>query len=183
MILNMVLGLMWRAEFVLLCIELRSILHSIHGIVDQLYMSLQVTGAAQYCDDIVPPRGMLHAALVVSSKAHAKLVSVDASAAREVCALVSASANFQMFLCVHRLKAALEGCIGQAACLHVHVSMAWHLCSCWPAIADLQVPVWQLYCSLSCHEIVQEHSMGAHWADGRLHNAGQCDKPSRTKPG
>ena len=41
----------------------------------------QVTGEAEYCDDVAKPAGCLHAALVTSTHAHAKLLSVDASAA------------------------------------------------------------------------------------------------------
>lgn len=42
---------------------------------------LQVTGEAKYVDDIPVPAGMLHAALVLSEKPHAR-ITVDASAAR-----------------------------------------------------------------------------------------------------
>lgn len=41
----------------------------------------QVTGEAEYCDDVpLPPKG-LHAALVRSSKPHAKILSIDSKAA------------------------------------------------------------------------------------------------------
>ena len=45
---------------------------------------LQVTGAAAYTGDIVLPATALHACLVTSTKAHARLISVDTSAA-ETC--------------------------------------------------------------------------------------------------
>ena len=41
-----------------------------------------ITGRATYVEDIMLP-GMLHAALVRSSEAHAKILSIDATAARE----------------------------------------------------------------------------------------------------
>ena len=41
----------------------------------------QVCGEAKYTDDIAEPRGCLHAALVMSVKAHAKVLSVDPSLA------------------------------------------------------------------------------------------------------
>jgi xanthine dehydrogenase/oxidase len=43
--------------------------------------NLQVTGEAEYVDDVAMPAHGLHAALVLSTKPHAKLVSVDASEA------------------------------------------------------------------------------------------------------
>ena len=42
---------------------------------------LQVTGEAKYTDDLPPPPGLLHAAVVTSTVPHAKLLGVDASAA------------------------------------------------------------------------------------------------------
>eukprot|EP00887_Chlorella_sp_A99_P006651 scaffold3.g6651.t1 len=42
----------------------------------------QVTGEAQYVDDIKLPAGALHAAPIMSSKPHARLLSVDCAAAR-----------------------------------------------------------------------------------------------------
>jgi len=44
----------------------------------------QVTGEAQYTDDVPLPPNMLHAVLVTSSRPHAKILSVDASAALQV---------------------------------------------------------------------------------------------------
>lgn len=44
----------------------------------------QVSGEAQYVDDL-KVHNMLHAALVVSSRPHAKILSVDATAATQVC--------------------------------------------------------------------------------------------------
>lgn len=44
-------------------------------------LSLQVTGEAEYVDDIAMPPHGLHAALVMSTKPHAKLVSIDPSEA------------------------------------------------------------------------------------------------------
>lgn len=46
--------------------------------------TLQVTGEAVYTDDIPSPRGTLHGALVMSTRAHANIVSIDTSAA-EAC--------------------------------------------------------------------------------------------------
>ena len=43
---------------------------------------LHVAGEAAYIDDIVEPRGTLHAALGKSEKAHARIVSLDTSAVR-----------------------------------------------------------------------------------------------------
>ena len=40
-----------------------------------------VRGDSLYVDDVTPPEGMLHAAVVGSQVAHGRLVSVDASAA------------------------------------------------------------------------------------------------------
>ncbi|KAK9861190.1 hypothetical protein WJX84_010543 [Apatococcus fuscideae] len=45
---------------------------------------VQVTGEAQYTDDIPLPANALHAALVYSDRPHAKLLSIDPSAAYEV---------------------------------------------------------------------------------------------------
>jgi len=45
---------------------------------------LQVTGEAQYCDDIPPAAKQLYGALVLSAKPRAKLLSVDATAALAV---------------------------------------------------------------------------------------------------
>ena len=45
---------------------------------------VQVTGEAEYCDDIAKPVGTLHAALVLSTVPHARLVEVDPSAALAV---------------------------------------------------------------------------------------------------
>ncbi|BDA44652.1 Xanthine dehydrogenase [Coccomyxa sp. Obi] len=44
---------------------------------------LQVTGEAQYTDDVPLPPNVLHAALVTSTRPHAKILSVDASAAEQ----------------------------------------------------------------------------------------------------
>ena len=44
----------------------------------------QVTGEAQYTDDVPLPPNVLHAALVTSTRPHAKILSVDASAAEQV---------------------------------------------------------------------------------------------------
>ena len=45
---------------------------------------LQVTGEAQYTDDVPLPPNTLHAALVKSIRPHAKINSVDPSAALQV---------------------------------------------------------------------------------------------------
>src|SRR3546814_6255254 len=45
---------------------------------------VQTTGEAQYADDIAGPTGTLHAALVLSTVAHAKLISLDASHLEEM---------------------------------------------------------------------------------------------------
>lgn len=42
---------------------------------------VQVSGEAQYTDDVALPPNTLHAAFVTSVKPHAKLLGVDASAA------------------------------------------------------------------------------------------------------
>ena len=39
---------------------------------------VQVTGEAQYCDDVPKPAGTLHAALVLSSVPHARILKVRA---------------------------------------------------------------------------------------------------------
>lgn len=44
-------------------------------------LALQVSGEAQYTDDVALPPNTLHAAFVTSTKPHAKLLGVDASAA------------------------------------------------------------------------------------------------------
>ncbi|KAI1343849.1 xanthine dehydrogenase [Xylariaceae sp. FL0016] len=44
----------------------------------------QVTGEAQYTDDIPPLKNELHATLVLSSRAHAKIKSIDYTAALEI---------------------------------------------------------------------------------------------------
>lgn len=41
----------------------------------------QVTGEAKYIDDHPPLKNELHAAIVVSSKAHARIVAIDATEA------------------------------------------------------------------------------------------------------
>ncbi|MCB2041036.1 MAG: hypothetical protein KDH48_09715, partial [Rhodoferax sp.] len=43
----------------------------------------KVTGRAQYTTDIVLP-GMLHAKVLRSARAHARIVAIDASAARQL---------------------------------------------------------------------------------------------------
>lgn len=43
--------------------------------------AVQVSGEAQYTDDVALPPNTLHAAFVTSTKPHAKLLGVDASAA------------------------------------------------------------------------------------------------------
>jgi xanthine dehydrogenase/oxidase len=48
----------------------------------------QVTGEAQYTDDIPPLKNELYGCLVLSTKAHAKILSVDYSAALEVAGVV-----------------------------------------------------------------------------------------------
>ena len=45
------------------------------------YTEVQVTGEALYCDDVAPQEGTLHAALVLSTKPHARILSIDAAAA------------------------------------------------------------------------------------------------------
>ena len=45
---------------------------------------LHVTGAAHYVDDLPEPAGLLHGMIVTSEHAHAKLLRVDATAARAV---------------------------------------------------------------------------------------------------
>ncbi len=47
-------------------------------------MHVQVTGQAKYCDDIACPAGTLYAGLVMSTRPHARIVSVDTSAALKV---------------------------------------------------------------------------------------------------
>lgn len=49
----------------------------------------QTTGEAQYTDDIAPQRGELYGAMVLSTKAHAKLLSVDPSGALELPGVVA----------------------------------------------------------------------------------------------
>ena len=49
-----------------------------------LAADLQVSGEARYVDDMPLPPGALHAVLVVSAKPHARILSVDAAAARAV---------------------------------------------------------------------------------------------------
>jgi xanthine dehydrogenase molybdopterin-binding subunit B len=43
-----------------------------------------VSGEAKYTDDLPPPSQLLHAALVMSTRAHAKLLSVDPTPALQV---------------------------------------------------------------------------------------------------
>ena len=43
-----------------------------------------VTGRAEYVDDVRPPDGMLHAAVAASTVAHARIIRIDVSAAREI---------------------------------------------------------------------------------------------------
>lgn len=45
---------------------------------------MQVTGQAKYCDDIACPPETLYAGLVMSARPHARILSVDASAALKV---------------------------------------------------------------------------------------------------
>ena len=48
-----------------------------------LYLPLcQVTGEAEYTDDTPTPPNTLHAALVLSKKAHARILSIDDSIAK-----------------------------------------------------------------------------------------------------
>lgn len=47
-----------------------------------LSAKLQVTGEAEYCDDTPMPPNGLHAALILSSKPHAKILSIDDSGAK-----------------------------------------------------------------------------------------------------
>ena len=70
---------------------------------------VQVTGEAVYTDDIKHTPDTLHAALVTSTKPHARLLSVDASAALEVSimqtllslTLVLSSAELHSATCLH----------------------------------------------------------------------------------
>jgi len=47
-----------------------------------LSAKLQVTGEAEYADDVPMPPHALHAALVLSTKAHARIISIDDSSAK-----------------------------------------------------------------------------------------------------
>eukprot|EP01105_Mastigella_eilhardi_P006354 TRINITY_DN17960_c0_g1_i1.p1 TRINITY_DN17960_c0_g1~~TRINITY_DN17960_c0_g1_i1.p1 ORF type:complete len:1327 (-),score=359.53 TRINITY_DN17960_c0_g1_i1:111-4091(-) len=49
--------------------------------VPHLAAEKHVTGAAQFIGDIPPPAGCLHAAYVTSTRAHARIIKIDASAA------------------------------------------------------------------------------------------------------
>ncbi|KAK9811378.1 hypothetical protein WJX72_002855 [[Myrmecia] bisecta] len=57
--------------------------------VRHLAADLQVTGEAQYCDDIRLPAHKLEAALVLSTHAHANILSVDASEALQAPGVVA----------------------------------------------------------------------------------------------
>ena len=46
--------------------------------------ALHVTGEARYVDDLPELPGLLHAAVVVSSHAHARVLSIDAEPALEM---------------------------------------------------------------------------------------------------
>ena len=54
-----------------------------HCLTGNYHTLFQVCGEATYVDDM-KIHGMLHAALVVSSRPHAKILSVDATAAANV---------------------------------------------------------------------------------------------------
>lgn len=54
---------------------------SVHAPIKHLSGDFHVTGEAQYTDDIPNPSGGLYAGLVLSTQAHARIVSVDTSAA------------------------------------------------------------------------------------------------------
>jgi xanthine dehydrogenase large subunit len=43
-----------------------------------------VTGKSEYVDDVLPPDGMLHAAVVGSTVAHARIIGIDLAAARDI---------------------------------------------------------------------------------------------------
>ena len=47
-------------------------------------VELQVTGNAKYTDDMLLPPGGLHAALVFSTRPHARILAVDAAKALQV---------------------------------------------------------------------------------------------------
>ena len=49
-----------------------------------LFATVQVSGEAMYVDDMPLPSNALHAAFVFSTRPHAKLLSVDSSAASTV---------------------------------------------------------------------------------------------------
>ncbi|TEB20784.1 xantine dehydrogenase [Perkinsus sp. BL_2016] len=54
---------------------------AVHSSIKHLSGDFHVTGEAQYTDDIPNPAGGLYAGLVLSTQAHARIVSVDTSAA------------------------------------------------------------------------------------------------------
>ena len=49
-----------------------------------LPLLLQVTGEAQYVDDLPLPNNALHAAFVLSTRPHAKILSIESAAAEQV---------------------------------------------------------------------------------------------------
>jgi xanthine dehydrogenase/oxidase len=62
---------------------------AVHTSIKHLSGDFHVTGEAQYTDDIPNPPGGLYAGLVLSTQAHARIVSVDASAALAVPGVVA----------------------------------------------------------------------------------------------
>ena len=58
--------------------------HFSWGGIKTLPLAPQVTGEAQYVDDLPLPNNALHAAFVLSTRPHAKILSIDSAAAEQV---------------------------------------------------------------------------------------------------
>src|SRR5207237_731680 len=103
----------------------------------------KVIGAAVYADDIVLPR-MLHSKLLRSPHPHARILSVDASAARRIHASRSLPAN------LHRLQSYEFG----------------DLAAGWARAAHVREDLF--FFQGNTHLPMEQHSAVGQWVDGRL---------------
>uniref|UniRef100_A0A4W6FUF9 Xanthine dehydrogenase/oxidase n=1 Tax=Lates calcarifer TaxID=8187 RepID=A0A4W6FUF9_LATCA len=69
----------------------------------------QATGEAVYCDDVPLYENELYLSLITSSKAHARIISVDTSAAERLPGVVCDSVSFRLMTCPSSLQVTCVG--------------------------------------------------------------------------
>jgi xanthine dehydrogenase molybdopterin-binding subunit B len=98
-------------------------------LVTNIFTAVQVSGEAQYTDDVALPPNTLHAAFVTSKKPHAKLLGVDASAALAMPGKLSA--HMSVVLSCPKSAHNLPGI--------AYPAIWWHL-GCWLPDVDYGCP-------------------------------------------